>query len=462
MIKRSTVRITVFTVLVTAAVLVVLSGLLAMINTKPALAQEVGRYTTQPVRGSNPLSYLGPNQLLVVGPNRNITNKNGAQSETSVAVDPTNPAHIVAASNDLSSFSTYNSVYESYNYGRTWALAGYSVNAFCYDPWVDFNADGTVLYAYECYDQRVAYRPAGSTTWTYYKMTNAGGFPDRDMIVVDRNPASAYYNRAYIGYDDANASNAAYLLYANSSNYSSWTKTPKINDSGNTIGNNAAVLSDGRVLAVWESYAQDQMRSDCSSNGGATWGTDTTVLTYRANAPQFFIYIPPQPDRGVLPMPFTAAAPAGTTYAGRAYVAYADQATSGTHWDVYVRYTDNCGATWSSEVKINDDTGTAYQFFPEPAVLPDGTVAVSWYDTRDDATNRKTHRYWSYSTNGGVTWSANERLTTAQSDESGIGDANDYGDYENTAAGNNFFYHVWTDSRPGTKAEDMAGAPSRP
>ena len=56
----------------------------------------------------------------------------------------------------------------------------------------------------------------------------------------------------------------------------------------------------------------------------------------------------------------------------------------------------------------------------------------------------------------GATWSVNRKITTAQSDESGAGDANDYGDYEGLDSGVIGKWSViWTDSRPGTLNEDM-------
>src|SRR6266550_3640654 len=62
---------------------------------------------------------------------------------------------------------------------------------------------------------------------------------------------------------------------------------------------------------------------------------------------------------------------------------------------------------------------------------PASKVGLSWYRTRRDPKNRKTDQYFSLSSDGGATWSANKRITTARSDESGSStDPNDYGDYE--------------------------------
>jgi len=62
-----------------------------------------------------------------------------------------------------------------------------------------------------------------------------------------------------------------------------------------------------------------------------------------------------------------------------------------------------------------------------------------------------------------VTWSDNQKTTTAVSDESGFGDPNDYGDYQGIdASPANWFAISWTDSRiPGAVAEDLFGAKAK-
>jgi hypothetical protein len=422
--------------------------------------QAAPRFTTVPNRVSTDVA--APSLGRPRTRNVNVTHKAAAQSETTIAVDPTSPLRMLTASNDLGDTSI---VYQSSNGGRMWTDAGLNLTSFCYDPWLEFNANGDSFYAYECSafgaQQWIAYRKAGTNQWVKTQLS-AGSFPDRDMVAVDTNPSSPGFGRVYVAYDDANQNNAAFVNYS-PDGFGNWQKSPKINDSSRTIGNNVAASSTGALVATWEDFDGGRIMSDVSINGGATWGTDRLVTDLRINTTGFFIFIPPQPDRGVLPMPFTASAPEGTAHAGRVYVTYMDTSTTGVDTDVFVRFTDNGGLTWSPESKVNDDTVGAWQFHPNIDVAPDGTVGVTFYDTRTDPNDEKTHRMIAYSTDG-VTWSANERITTATSDESGPGDPNDYGDYQGVSAMNlshPSFGTVWTDSRPGTTAEDMFVAGAR-
>jgi hypothetical protein len=431
----------------------------ALIGTGSAASGPNSRFSTAPNRAGSPSRVVGGSFSLnpngTAGPNRPVIFKTGAQSETTIAVDPTNPNHLYGASNDLVDTAT---VYESTDAGIHWAVSQrFEPGNFCYDPWLTFNKTGDAFFAYECSDQRIAYKKVGQATWTTMKLNNAGGFPDRDMVVADNTSTSPFFGSVYIGYDDNGSSNAAHLMISRNG-FGTWAQSPKISDGANlTIGVNAAVAPNGNVFATWEDFNAKKIRMDVSTNGGATWGTDKLVHNYRINTTTFFISIPPQPQRGVLPMPMTAVAPAGTPNAGRLYVAYFDSpAGGGSGTDCIVQYSDNNGTTWSAEKKVNDDNIHAYNFHCAIAVDQTGRVGVSFYSTRNDATNKRTIQYISFSTDGGNTWDVDTRVASSPSDESGNGDPNDYGDYQGLSASQTGIFHpVWTDSRLHTKSEDV-------
>src|SRR5581483_774236 len=349
----------------------------------PAAAQHA--YNTLPVRGTPGIITQDSPGSIVLGPNVNVTNKSGPQSETSVGVDPTNPLHMLSSANDLTSTAV---VYESVDGGQTWVNSNLTTNgAFCYDTWIAFNTNGDAFVSFECSDQRIAYKLAGQNTWIATKLTNAGGFPDRDMVTVDNSISSPFFGSVYIGYDDNGANNTPYVLYSRDGKYG-WLRSAAIPHVNPTIGVNVATAPNGTVYAAWEDYSGKKIYVASSTDGGATFGTQHTVTTYRLNTATFFVGIPPQNIRGIVPYPMIAVAQGGS-HVGRLYASYTDKDPSTANTNIYVRFSDDGGLTWSAETKVNDDTTNAYHFHHQIAVLSNGVIGVSFYDTRRDATNKK-------------------------------------------------------------------------
>ena len=278
-----------------------------------------------------------PGLPATIGPNINVTNEPGPQSETSVAVDPTNANHLLYSVNDLNAPSGAGAVvWESTDGGKTFKSFNQNASNFCYDTWLGFNSNGDAFMSYQCFNQNIAYKKKGQTTWTSTLLSIAGVAPDRDMVTVDNGASSPFKGSVYIGYDDNGTGNTPYVLYSRNG-FSGWARSSAIPTSAPTIGVNVATGPDGTVYAAWEDYSNQKLWLSKSTNGGASFGTPVLVTAYRLNTTGFFVLIPPQNSRGILPMPFITVAQGGA-HAGRLFVSYVDQDTSGSNTNISFRH----------------------------------------------------------------------------------------------------------------------------
>lgn len=160
------------------------------------------------------------------------------------------------------------------------------------------------------------------------------------------------------------------------------------------------------------------------------------------------------------PYPFIAADNSYGPYRGRLYLVYASNtpAGDGNKPDIFLRYSDDQGATWSSAKVVNDDPNTTANHQWHPAVWVDktsGRIFLKWMDTRDTPTSDSAHIYATYSADGGNTFAPNQRITTAKmrincTTCGGGGTPRYQGDYDAIVAHNNISKLVWTDFRAGT------------
>ena len=113
----------------------------------------------------------------------------------------------------------------------------------------------------------------------------------------------------------------------------------------------------------------------------------------------------------------------------------------------YVRST-NGGTTFSAPVRLNDDSTNTSQWAPAITAAADGTVAVKWWDRRNDPVNDSlTDVYMTTSTDGGKTWGTNIRVTDHNwvFGPSTLGSY--HGSYDGIAADAGNFYLSWSDER---------------
>ncbi|HEV8190914.1 MAG TPA: sialidase family protein, partial [Ktedonobacterales bacterium] len=163
--------------------------------------------------------------------------------------------------------------------------------------------------------------------------------------------------------------------------------------------------------------------------------------------------VPAESSRGALLYPACDADRSSGPNRGALYCSWMDLTAAGDI-DTFVSRSANSGATWSAPQRVSDDASGALndQFNQWLAVDPtDGSVDVSWSDTRNDPMRLSTDEYFTRSTDGGHTYIANVRVSAASTNETCCGaDLGDqYGDYEGIAAYGGVIHPIWTDRRLG-------------
>ncbi len=95
---------------------------------------------------------------------------------------------------------------------------------------------------------------------------------------------------------------------------------------------------------------------------------------------------PTPPDEQTYASPLIAYDRSGGPHDGRLYLVYVDeQANESDNLDIFLRFSDNNGTTFSDPVRVNDDLGFNSQFHPSLAVdQSNGVVVIGWYDARND------------------------------------------------------------------------------
>lgn len=131
---------------------------------------------------------------------------------------------------------------------------------------------------------------------------------------------------------------------------------------------------------------------------------------------------------------------------------------------ILVRSTDG-GQTWSSKLRVNHDPAGADQHQPNVAVDEEGHVYVAWYDRRGIPAGDGVNAYASVSSDGGLTFGPDLKLSSQPSVWRGVPDSEFQflpgemiGDRIAIAAGDNYGIVAWTDLRNWPARSDIYAA----
>ncbi len=127
-----------------------------------------------------------------------------------------------------------------------------------------------------------------------------------------------------------------------------------------------------------------------STNAGVSWGADTRLTFDGTEGPAH---------------PATRA-PSIAVSDARVHVAWSEERDG--NQEIYVKRSTDRGVTWAREQRLTNSLGAS----GGPSIAMAGTVVdVVWSDDRDGSAAHESEIYRKHSDDGGVTWSADERLT---------------------------------------------------
>lgn len=404
----------------------------------------------------------------------NTDNTTQIQNEQQIVVNPTDSLNFVCVWRDFRVGFRQVGHAASFDGGETWTAETLFVEPsyiWDSDPGLTVDADGNFFaiilsffstsepngyFVFESTDKGISW---SAPRTVIDQVPNV--FEDKEFIACDRT-SSPHRGNLYVTWARfVNFYSPAVYFTRSTDRGFNWSAPFEISDvSGNLQFPVPAVGPAGQVYVAW--VTANAIKFDRSTNGGVSFGTDVTVK----NVASMARYV----KNGII---WTFSFPAidvditGGPRNGNIYIAYMDTGTDGYPDMFFTRSTDQ-GATWSGRVRINDDPVGNHidQFHPWLTVDAGGNISVIFYDSRNDAGNLLCDLYLAQSTDGGLTWLPNTRVSTVSFDLTVsklpavtyrpnvplAGRAGWIGEYNGVAATSlRNVVPVWTDTREGNQ-----------
>ncbi len=417
------------------------------------------------------------------GADVNASQLASTQGEVAIAVNPTNPQNVVVMANGGTSDSGAQFIANSTDGGATWTIRplGFgqdnsgSSNSVRFDGALVFDRFGNLHVTYMTANLSngnlailYGFSADGGTSFVTQVLSSAGGV-DKPWVATGPDAANPANEAVYVTYSEGGnmSVRGAVVTGAGAAALGAFSTAAVFS----TVGNYAvpSVGPNGEFVVSWQNPSGGQSSGICQFDrdldglvGGLTFGPDTVISTTNFGG---FDYIPATPDRSSFASPYVVYDLSNGVHRGRLYAAYADEIIDESdNSDIFVRFSDDNGTTWSAPVRVNDDATVNSQFFHNISVDPvTGNVFLSWYDARNDVgvgginsdgvPNTDVQYFASVSIDGGLSFLPNLQVSAGASNQArDVNDlgGNDFGDYTGIAAYNDVAYVVWVDNSNST------------
>src|SRR4029077_4595738 len=267
----------------------------------------------------------------------------------------------------------------------------------------------------------------------------SGIFNDKPYLAVD-DTSGPFAGRVYVTWTKFTSSTTSDIIaaYSNDGGATFHSSSVPVSNSLLNQGSVPVVGPDGTIYVVWNDLSNFQIMDATSADSGASFSSPVVVST-SLPLPSHF----PNSLFRLNSNPTTAADDTN----GNVYVSWADYGNG--YADILSSRSLDGGVTWSSPIRVTDDSTNHDHFFPWMTVSH-GLLSIVFYDRRLDPQNHLVDVFYAESVDGGSSFSPTLRVTDVSSNPDAIVSSSGesfIGDYIGIASNGTLAHSVWTDNR---------------
>ncbi len=423
------------------SLLIVSTALSQGVPRKPLPTEPLEKYDNSPAVAEQQVLAISPALVSPFGPyasyqvnvDANGNNKVGdAANEPSICVDRDNPNRMSIGWRQFSSVaSNFREAGFAYttNGGTRWIAPGVlENNVFRSDPVLNSDTAGRFFYLslLQNFFDDLWRSIAGGQSWTRVGLADGG---DKQWFTIDNTNSSGrgfqyqswstdgnnYGGRQFTRSTDGGLT---WMNPINIPNSPAWG-TLDVDSLGNLFIGGVNLTTNG----IW------CVRSTNAKNGGVVPTFDRSTAV---NLGGDIVFGEPINPEGLVGQVFLAVDRSGTSTNDNVYMLASVQPTGFTNGSdvMFVRST-NGGITFNAPRRINDDpvNHAKWHWFGTLSVAPSGRIDVVWYDTRNSPNNVTSQLFYSFSIDGGNTWSPNVAVSNPFNPFIGYPNQSKIGDY---------------------------------